>query len=309
MSPGADPGLDRVLEAVASRLGEVEGDPHPLEGGITNRNYRLRAGGGDYVLRMPGKDTELLGIDREAECKATAIAARAGVAPEVAAWLPEVGCLVTRYVPGAPVGTERLREPAVLAEVVDRLHAIHSGPPLPTAFSAFRVVETYRDSALARGAALPGAYDDALALARRIEPALSGPGHEPVPCHNDLLCANFIAQGERIWIVDWEYAGMGDRWFDLANLSINNEFGEEDDARLLEAYFRAPADGHGFACLRLMRAMSDFREAMWGVVQSTASELDFDFAAYADEHFARLGETAADPRLERWLQEAHGDPA
>jgi thiamine kinase-like enzyme len=309
MSPGADPGLNRVLEALGSRLGEVQGEPQPLEGGITNRNYRLRAGGADYVLRMPGKDTELLGIDRQAECRATEIAARAGVAPEVAAWLPEVGCLVTRFVPGAPVGTERLREPAVLAEVAARLRAIHTGPPLPTAFSAFRVVEAYRDSALARGASVPAAYDDALALARRIEPALSGPGHEPVPCHNDLLCANFIAQGERIWIVDWEYAGMGDRWFDLANLSINNEFGDEDDAHLLQAYFQAPADARGFACLRLLRAMSDFREAMWGVVQSTVSELDFDFAAYADEHFERLAQTAADPRLERWLQEAHGDPA
>jgi thiamine kinase-like enzyme len=309
MSPGADPGLDRVLEALGSRLGEVQGEPEPLEGGITNRNYRLRAGGGDYVLRMPGKDTELLGIDRQAECVAAEIAARAGVAPEVAAWLPDVGCLVTRFVPGAPVGTERLREPAVLAEVTARLRAIHSGAPLPTSFSPFRTVEAYRDTAVARGASLPAAYDEALALARRIEPALSGPDHEPVPCHNDLLCANFIAQGERIWIVDWEYAGMGDRWFDLANLSINNEFGDEDDAHLLQAYFQAPADARGFACLRLLRAMSDFREAMWGVVQSTVSELDFDFAAYADEHFERLAQTAADPRLERWLQEAHGDPA
>jgi thiamine kinase-like enzyme len=130
-----------------------------------------------------------------------------------------------------------------------------------------------------------------------------------VPCHNDLLSANFICSDGRVWIVDWEYAGMGDRYFDLANLSINNGFGEDDDRRLLEAYFREPATAQRFAWLRLMRAMSDFREAMWGVVQTAASELDFDFAGYAAEHFERLMGTAADPRFEGWLEEAHGDQA
>jgi thiamine kinase-like enzyme len=305
----AEATLDAALAELAERLGPLAGEPEPLEGGITNRNYRVRAGAGEYVLRMPGKDTALLEIDRAAELAATEMAARAGVAPEVAAWLPESACLVTRYVPGAPVGSERLREAGVLAEVAARLRAVHAGPPLPSTFSAFRIVERYRDTAARRGAAIPPAYDEALALARRIEAALDGPGHAPVPCHNDLLTANFIAQDDRIWIVDWEYAGMGDRFFDLANLSVNNDFGERDDERLLEAYFGEPATARRFAGVRLMRAMSDFREAMWGVVQSAVSALDFDFARYADEHFERLSRTAADPRLNTWLEEADGDPA
>jgi thiamine kinase-like enzyme len=310
MSDPTDVRVRDLVERLRPELGEIDGSPEPLEGGITNRNFRLRAGDSEYVLRLPGKDTGLLEIDREAERAANAMAASAGVAPEVAAFLADEGILVTRFVTGEPVESEELREPVLLAEVAGRLHAVHSGSPLPSTFDSFRIVETYRETAASRGGNIPAAYDDALALARRLEPVMTGPEHEPVPCHNDLLAANFICSGgERIWIVDWEYAGMGDRYFDLANLSINNGFAEDDDHRLLEAYFREPATSRRFAWLRLMRAMSDFREAMWGVVQTTASELDFDFAGYAAEHFERLMGTAADPRFEGWLEDAHGDPA
>ena len=121
-----------------------------------------------------------------------------------------------------------------------------------------------------------------------------------VPCHNDLLNANFIDDGTRIRIVDWEYAGMGDRFFDLANFSINHEFGPDDDERLLEAYFGDLRPEHA-ASLRLMRFMSDFREAMWGVVQQAVSALDVDFVAYANQHFARLRRTEDDPAFRQAL--------
>jgi thiamine kinase-like enzyme len=126
----------------------------------------------------------------------------------------------------------------------------------------------------------------------------------PVPCHNDLLNANFILDSAGVRIVDWEYAGMGNRYFDLGNLSVNNGLREADDERLLAAYFGAPCTERRFACLRLMRIMSDFREAMWGVVQGTISTLDFDYAEYATRHFARLEESASDPRYPTWLKDA-----
>ena len=125
-----------------------------------------------------------------------------------------------------------------------------------------------------------------------------------VESHNDLLGANILSDGRRTWLVDWEYAGMGDRYFDLGNLSINNGFTDADDRALLAAYWEEPCTPRRFAALRLMRAMSDVREALWGVVQSAVSDLDVDFAAYADTHLARLQETVADPRFERWLDDA-----
>ena len=127
-----------------------------------------------------------------------------------------------------------------------------------------------------------------------------------MPCHNDLLTANFLHDGERVRIVDWEYAGVGDRYFDLGNLSVNNGLEEADDERLLEAYWEEPCTPRRFAALRLMRIMSDFREGMWGVVQTAISALDFDFVAYGDEHLSRVAAGLADPRFERWLEDARG---
>jgi thiamine kinase-like enzyme len=114
--------------------------------------------------------------------------------------------------------------------------------------------------------------------------------------------------GDRVRIVDWEYAGMGDRYFDLGNFSINHGFEAEHDHVLLSAYFGGAAREADFAALRLMRFMSDFREAMWGVVQQGISELDFDFVNYADEHFERLRATAADPRFDGWLRTVAAEP-
>ena len=127
-----------------------------------------------------------------------------------------------------------------------------------------------------------------------------------MPCHNDLLPANFIHDGERLRIVDWEYAGMGNRYFDLANLSVNNGLNEAGDEWLLECYWGEPCTRRRLATVRLMRIMSDFREAMWGVVQSAISDIDFDFAAYAEEHFESVRAGFADPRFAVWLEDARG---
>jgi thiamine kinase-like enzyme len=299
--------LADTLGSISARLGELEGDPVPLEGGITNRNYRVRFAGEDVVVRLPGKDTELLEIDRGAEKAAGEMAARAGVGPVVVAMLEDPPCLVTRFVAGEAMSAEELREPVALAEVAAAIRSLHACEErLPVEFSGFRIVETYAARMAARGAEVPSSYEWAMAAAHRIEAALTGPEHEPVPCHNDLLAANFIRSPQGVRIVDWEYAGMNDRYFDLGNFAVNNELDEAQEAELLSAYFEAPASGCRLASLRLMRFMSDFREAMWGAVQSTISDLDFDFADYCAKHFDRMRESAGGGRLERLLEEAGG---
>jgi len=269
-----------------------------LGGGITNSNVKVSLDGEAYVLRVVGKDTDLLGIDRSVELAATKAAAAVGVGPEVATFVEPEGWLVTRFVTGEIPALERMREPDMLVRVAEALRAFHGSPPIPGRFDSFRVVETYRGTALARGGSIPSAYDWAHGIAERIE-RLRG-DVTLRPCHNDLLNANFIDDGERLRIVDWEYAGMGDVFFDLANFSINHELDEDSRAALLEAYFGEVRFDNARA-LELMRFMSDFREAMWGVVQTAVSELDFDFAAYAAEHFARLERTAAEPAFQRAL--------
>ena len=270
----------------------------PLGGGITNRNFKVEVDGESFVLRIGGKDTALLGIDRHAEHAATQVAAKLGIAPEVVAFLEPEGFLVTRFVEGRPLPPEEMREPDVLRSVASTLRRIHDGPAFTSRFDSFRVVELYAATAVQHGVSIPAAYERSKETANAVELA-RGP-QSPRPCHNDLLNANFIAAGSAIWIVDWEYAGMGDRFFDLANFSINHELDDAQNEELLEAYF-GRRDEADVRALRLMRFMSDFREAMWGVVQQGVSELDFDFVGYADEHFARLERTAADPAFREAL--------
>ena len=282
----SDAALERAVERVWPGRGARA---EVLGGGITNHNLKVEVDGELYVLRVAGKDTGLLGIDRSVELAATEAAAAVGIGPEVVAFVEPEGWLVTRFVPGEIPPPERLREPEVLARIAAALRAFHDGPPIPGTFDSFRVVESYRETALERGGRVPAEFGWAHEIARLIETKRSA--DTPVPCHNDLLNANFLDDGERLWIVDWEYAGMGDRFFDLANFSINHELDAAASRALLAAYFGEVRD-EDVQALVLMRFMSDFREAMWGVVQSAVSELDFDFGAYAAEHFERLRRTA-----------------
>jgi thiamine kinase-like enzyme len=275
-----------------------------LTGGITNRNFRVDASGTAerWVIRLAGNDTHLLGISREVEHAATVAAAGVGVGPEVTAFIRPEGYLVTRFITGSPVSDEAVHRTDTLRRVADSLRRIHDGPAIPGLFVPLRIVEAYRALAIARGVTIPPEYDLAAAAGRRIEGALLAAPLELRPCHNDLLNANFIDDGSRIRIIDWEYAGMGDPFFDLGNFSINHELTPDEDETLLAAY-----DGtvrrDRLARLTLMRVVSDFREAMWGVLQQGLSTLDVDFVAYAAGNFDRLLRHASSSRFEDALRE------
>jgi thiamine kinase-like enzyme len=293
-----------TVERLEAQLGAAEGEPTVLGGGITNHNFRVRFGGRETVVRLPGNDTELLGSDRSGERESNRLAAAAGVAPEVLAHLDDPVVLVTALVEGPTLEAADLREPAALAEVAAALRTIHGCPPTRARFDAFRLVEDYAAATRSRGGEVPAAYELAHAAAARIEaaPALGGGG--VVLCHDDLLPANFIATPDGIRIVDWEYAGMGNRWFDLGNFAVNNELGPAEEEAFLSAYLGAQPSAADLAALRLMRLMSDFREAMWGVVQSAISDLDFDFDAYARKHFDRLRNAVEHPGFGTLLEDA-----
>src|SRR5213082_560914 len=269
-----------------------------LSGGITNHNFRVDVDGASFVLRMGGADTHLLGIDRQVERGASARAAEVGVGPAVERFVEPEGWLVTRFIDGRPIAVEEMREPQTIRRVAPALRWFHEAKPIAGRFDAHAVVEEYRREAAERGVEIPQAYAAAHETSERIR-ATRGP-QALVPCHNDLLNANFLDDGD-IRIVDWEYAGMGDRFFDLANFSVNHEFGVDDDRQLLHAYFDEVRE-RDLATLRLMRFMSDFREAMWGILQSGISELEFGFVEYAAKHFARLEATAADSSFERYFR-------
>jgi thiamine kinase-like enzyme len=298
MSAGADHAA--ILDRVPGWAGKPRSE-QPLDGGITNRNYRVQVANETFVARIPTQNGAVLGIDRQIEHQASRLAADCGVGPEVVAFLEPEGVLVTRFIEGRPVSDAAVHLPQTLRQVAASLRRIHHAGVLPSAFSPFRVVEHYAATVRRRGGALPAAHGGATSIATRIERAI--PVVTRRLCHNDLLNANFIDDGTAIRIVDWEYAGMGDPAFDLGNFAVNHGLTDDEQAFFTEAYAGA-ASATLLARLRLMRLMSDFREAMWGLTQAAVSELDFDFAGYATRHFDRLLAGAADPRFAAWLQEA-----
>ena len=290
--------LEHALAQLEDRLGPLVGDPVPLEGGITNRNYRVRLGGKECVLRLAGKDTSLLGINREAERIANHTAAELGFAPQVLA--ADERWLLTEYLEGTAGDPRAVRQvPEAIGQALKAFHG--SGAELPTRFWVPELLDSYADVVRQRGGRLPDTYQRARELTAQVAEIL--PLIAPVPCHDDLLPGNVMRVRGRagVVLVDWEYAGMGHPMFDLGNVAVNNEFSEVEEVRLLTGYLGREPSAADRAGLSLMRIMSDAREGAWGVIQGVISELDFDFASYAAKHFNRLVEAAGGPRFEEWL--------
>jgi thiamine kinase-like enzyme len=287
-----------VVAQMAARLwpGRVKAI-EPLARGITNANYRIELEGEVVVLRVPGANTSELGIDRHHELEAGRLAASVGVGPEVVLVDEASGCLVTRYIEGRPVEPDELRAEPMLGELGRLLRAVHAAGTVPAVFDPYTVVRTYHDTATRRDVGEPFDFATLCRIMERIERAR--PFRPTAFGHNDLLNANFIHDGS-LRIVDWEYAGMSDPFFDLANVSVNHGFGPEADSALIGHYCGRVDDGL-VATLRLMKLVSELREAMWGVVQLAISDLDVDFHAYAAERGASVESLAASFELEDML--------
>ncbi len=294
--------MDEQIERVLRHIGRDTESARvtPLTGGITNQNYRVDIDGETFVLRIGGQRTHLLGIDRGREYACTAIAAQLGIGAEVLHYLADDEVLVTRFIPGEILSPETAAQPERMRRIAALMRRYHAGPPFPGSFSPFETVRAYHKLALEYGVAFPDTLPQVFALMAQIEQAIGQ--REPLPCHNDLLASNFIDDGSTIRILDWEYAAMGDPFFDLGNFAVNQSLDEEQCEHLLRAYFGElrPAD---LAHLHLMRLGSDLRESFWGFLQLGISELDFDYADYAHHHLNRfLHNVAAEP-FEQWLRD------
>ncbi len=298
--------MDQHIERI---LGQIPGwnvagiTVTPLVGGITNQNYRVDVGGETFVLRIGGKGTHLLGIDRRRESICTAIAAQVGVGAEVMHFLAAEDVLVTRFIVGTGISPETATQDETLRRIVDSMKRYHAGPAFPGTFSPFETVRNYHTLALEHGVSFPDTLPQVLALMGQIEQALAKSGTEHTkPCHNDLLASNFIDDGQTIRILDWEYAGMGDLFFDLGNFAVNQSLNEEQ-CELLSGYYFGEMRPADLAHLHLMRLGSDLRESFWGFLQMGISELDFDYREYAHHHLNRFLRNVEISPFEQWLQE------
>jgi thiamine kinase-like enzyme len=280
-----DHAIQKLIEFVPAWRGR-QMSVSPLSGGLTNRNYRIDAADESFVLRVGGENTGLLGIDRACEHACSLAAAELGVGAEVVAFLPEHNALVTRFIPDRLLSAEALRQPEILDRAVASLRRYHDGPPGAGSFSPFATVRSYFALAQQFRVTFPEKIQQALGQMAQIEAAVHS--DEPTcPCHNDLLAANLFDDGMTVRIIDWEYGGMGDRFFDLGNLAVNNQFEEQHELVLLRRYFGEVRSDH-LRRLRLMRLASDLRESMWGFLQAGLSRLDIDYIEYGRTHLDRF---------------------
>jgi thiamine kinase-like enzyme len=296
--------LDEAIARIPHWKGAGDLRATPLGGGITNNNFRVDVGGESFVLRIAGADTDLLGINREHEYAANLLAGKSGVAPEVYYFIRPEGYLVTRFIHGRPIPPEEITQPDNIRRVIDLVQKIHSMPVIPGSFDAFRVVQEYTRIAQSFHVAFPQDFDWLNLHLQEAAQALAVHPFNLCPCHNDLLNANFLSNN-RLYILDWEYAGMGDAFFDLANFSDHHDLSDDQDRWMLACYFNGAVKPRDWAHLKIMKIISDLREATWGLVQIGISKLDFDFQAYADKYFGRVMNNIHNPHWDEYLKEVN----
>jgi len=297
--------LEEALARVPQWAGASDLKATPLGGGITNSNYRIDVGGEAFVLRISGENTEFLGIDREFEYAANLAAGKLGIAPEVFYFIRPEGYLVTRFINGRPILREEICQPENIRRVMETIRKIHNMPGIPGRFNVFQIVRDYCEIAHRCQVAFPQNFNWLIERMQAAEAALNTRPLTPCPCHNDLLNANFLTNGQ-LHVLDWEYAGMGDAFFDLANFSDHHDLNDEQDRWLLNCYF-GEVTPNQWAHLKIMKIMSDLREATWALVQIGISKLDFDFRDYADKFFGRVIENIQNPDWNEWLKEVSKD--
>jgi len=262
--------------------------PQPLEGGITNLNFVVQDQGRKFFVRT-GEDIPVHGVMRFNELAAARAADAAGLSPPVV--YQELGVLVLGFIEGKTLAPEDVRSEENLPRVLELIQTCHRempkhfrGPAL--IFWVFQVVRDYANSLRDGDSRCVPMIPELLSKAEELEESV-GPVRI-VFGHNDLLAGNFIDDGDRLWLIDWDYAGFNSPLFDLANVASNNELSSAQVDWLLEAYFGAAPDDEMRHRFRAMACASLLRETMWSMVSEIHSTLDFDYVAYTQENLERF---------------------
>ena len=278
-----------------------------LSGGLTNENYLVEVGSKKYVMRIPGKSTELLSIDRANEVYNTKAAATTGIGPRVLEHVPGLDVLVLEFIEGTTMSAGALQSKDMAARMASSFRRLHASPRFLQDFNMFRLIETYLGIVDEHQVTIPDRYRDWLPTIAEIERATAAGALPAVPCHNDLLCENFIDDGEALRIVDYELSGNNDPCFDLGNTAQEAEFDQDLRAALCSAYFgrqEAREFTRQLARMNLFALMSDVGWTLWGAIQAKISAVEFDFSAYYTGRWERALEVLNSARFDEWLEEA-----
>ena len=292
-----------------ARVPSLAGTPRQvsvLSGGLTNQNFKVTTPDGVFVARVLSDGGELLGIDRDHEYRNSVIAAAAGIGAPVIDFRPDDRILVLGYVEGRTLTNADVAEPVTLARIARACATLHQAGRFAGDFDMFEVQAAYYATATAAGMTIPAGYDDLMPAFQAAGRALAVRAEGTVPCNNDLLAANFIDDGERIWLIDYEYSGNNDPCFELGNIA--GECGLDADAlaALVTAYY-GRARRSRIARAQLFTMVSRYGWTLWGAIQHASSRLDFDFWSWAMERFEAAAAGFTSPEFSRLLNEAQDE--
>lgn len=292
-----------TVEQVIERIPDWQGQTvaiHPLSGGLTNTNYRVEVDGAPYVIRIPGASTELLAVDRANEYHNTQAAHEAGVGPRIAHYLPDANVMVLDFIPGRTMSIPAFKEPGMPARIAHSLRKLHAGPRFLHDFNMFRLTEFYLKVVDEHNVRIPDRFRDYLPQVGRIEAAMKRQPLPSVPCHNDLLAENYIDDGARLWILDYEYSGNNDPTFELGNTCQEQQYDEPRIVEMCSAYFGEPYPDK-LARMKLNMIMSDVGWTLWAAIQAKISTIDFDFWGWAVERWGRATAKMDSADFHIWL--------
>jgi thiamine kinase-like enzyme len=281
-----------------------------LPGGLTNVNVRVRSTDDldpplDLVVRCSDSDPALLDIDRDAEHHNTAAAAEAGVGAQVVEFRPDLRMLVITFLPGRALVDADFGDGDLMRRAASAVRTLHAGPRFVNDFDMFARQAGYLATIRDRGYRLPDRYDDFGDAWADVRRALAAAPRPTVPCNNDLLAANFIDDGDRVWLIDYEYSGNNDACFELGNTSTECGFTDEMTDAWVEAYFGDPTPAD-LARVRVQALCSAYGWSLWGFIQAATSPLDFDFWSWGLERFEKAAGRFRDPGFPRLLEEVAG---
>ncbi len=296
-------------EEIARRLDLIEafsGVPRHVEelpGGLTNRNVKVTTPHGVYVARCTDPSSNLLGIDRDQECFNSRAAEQAGVGAQVVDYRPDLGVLLIAFLNGVALSNEDFQRPGVVAKAASVIRQLHAGPRFSGDFNMFELQPSYLKTVQDNGFRIPADYLDYADRFRSIAEVLTRTDSTTVPCHNDLLAANFIEDGQVMWLIDYEYSGNNDPCFELGNVWSECGLTLDQLDELVTAYYGERLR-HKNARARLQGIVSKYGWTLWGCIQSGASALDFDFWGWAMERYDSAVAEFNSPDFTRLLDDA-----
>jgi thiamine kinase-like enzyme len=300
-APGPGAELDRLLDLVPQLHGQRE--VRELAGGLTNRNYKVTCPTGAYVVRVSPREADALAINRDHEHQNSVRAAAAGVGAPVVAYLPEAGVTVIEYIDGVTYDDTSFQAPGVIPRVAEAVRRLHSAERFVNDFNMFEIQQQYLGMVRRNGFRLPDRYVEFEPHVRRIADALAVNDEGTVPCNNDLLAANFIDDGDKIWLIDYEYAGNNDACFELGNIWSECHLTLEQLEELIQAYYGRPLRNK-VARAQLQGLMSRYGWTLWASIQDGSSPLDFDFWSWGMEKYDNAVRVFTSPDFDHLLEEA-----